>query len=108
MLTQRLPAEVTSFLRTYIQSVEQIEILALMQRAATRHWTARDVERVLRSSEASISCRLVEFARVGVLQRTDEPAEAYSYGPKDPTVDAAAARTLELYRTRPVRVIETI
>ncbi len=47
-----------AFLREHIQSVEQIEILALMRNTPDRGWTAHALDEILRSNEQSIARRL--------------------------------------------------
>ena len=103
-----LSPAVKRFIRENIQSVEQIEILALMRNASAREWTAHSLDQTLRSSEQSISRRLADFARAGLLVETEGTAKTYRYQPRDSALDAAAAETLQAYRTRSVLVIETI
>ena len=108
MASNGLPPAVKSFIREHIQSVEQIEILSLMRTTPARDWTASSLDQTLRSSEQSIARRLADFTRAGLLVESDHAAKMFRYQPRDAALDAAAAETLQAYRTRPVLVIETI
>jgi hypothetical protein len=108
MSSEGLSDAVKGFIREHIESVEQIEILALVRGAPEREWTAGAVEGVLRGSEQSIGHRLAQFARAGILAKVAEGDEAYRYEPKTAALDSAAAATVEAYRVRPVLLIESI
>jgi len=77
MSNEGLSPAVKQFLREHIQSVQQIEILALMHGARGRDWTARALDETLRSSEQSIARRLAEFTRGGLLMESGEAEKAY-------------------------------
>jgi hypothetical protein len=108
MSSDGLSAAVKGFIREHIQSVEQIEILALMRNAPGREWTARALDQTLRSSEQSIARRLAEFARAGLLTESGDVEKTYRYQPRDSAREAMAAEAVQAYRARPVLVIETI
>lgn len=104
--TEGISPEVTQFLRTYIQSVEQLEVLALLHRDPKREWTVRMVYDVILSNETSLANRLAEFTERGILVST--PSSTYRYDPKTAELHFAVELTLKTYQTHHVRVIETI
>ena len=108
MSSEGLSAAVKGFIREHIQSVEQIEILALVLSAPGREWTARAIDQSLRSSEQSIARRLANFAGGGLLVESGDAEKTYRYKPRDAALEAAAAETVHAYKARPVLVIETI
>lgn len=108
MSNEGLSPAVKQFLREHIQSVQQIEILALIHGAQGRDWTARALDQTLRSSEQSIARRLAEFTRGGLLMESGEAEKTYRYQPRDSALETAAAEAVQAYRVRPVLVIEAI
>jgi hypothetical protein len=108
MSSERLSAPVRTFLREHIHSVAQLDILALLSAAPEKEWTARAIDRVLRSHEQWVVQRLNEFTQAGILEVIAEGGGAWRYRPKDQALEAAVAESIREYRTRPVLVIETI
>lgn len=103
-----LTPAVKGFLRSHIQSVAQIEILALVCAEPAREWTARAIDAALRSNEEFIADRLATFARAGLLSAVGGAPATYRFHPRDSTLEAGAVETVAAYRERPVLVIETI
>ncbi|MES2465889.1 MAG: hypothetical protein V4675_01195 [Verrucomicrobiota bacterium] len=108
MATEELSTRVRDFLRAYIHSVAQIDILTIMCRAPASYWTARAVDEVLCHDEGEISRRLVEFARAGIIIGNGESPPAYQCQNFETPLGAALRETVDAYVTRPVKVIETI
>jgi hypothetical protein len=100
--------ELKRFIRQYIQSVEQLEILLLLRSQSSRPWTAKKVFDVIRSSERSAAMRLADFARDGFLLADPEDPDAYRYQPKTVELDRLVEATAAVYQSRRVLVIETI
>ena len=103
-----LSIEVKQFLRAHIQSLEQLEILALMRPDPERQWTAKAIYEVILSNERSIERRLQVFATAGLLTVTGDAPSLYRYAPRDASLDRAAQATLQAYKDRRVMVTETI
>lgn len=96
------------FLRRYIDSVEQLEILLLI-RASGRSWTAGEMTRELSTSIESATSRLESLSRSGLLAVTDaESAQSYSYHPADDRVRRSVDEVADLYPRRRVAVIAFI
>ena len=108
MSIQGLSTEVKQFLRTHIQSLEQLEILALMRPEPDRAWTAKSVFDIILSSERSIERRLRAFTEMGLLATIAEAPQAYRYAPRTAELDSIVAETLQAYKLRRVMVTETI
>jgi hypothetical protein len=103
-----LPDEAKTFLRTYIQSLEQMEILALLAGTPERAFTGAAIYEAILSNERSILARLNQFVAQGLVVTTPEPAQTFRYAPRSADLDQAARATLSAYKDRRVLVIETI
>jgi hypothetical protein len=103
-----LPTEAKQFLRTHIQSLEQLEILSLMVAHRDREWTARAIYEAILSNEKSIGARLVHFEISGLVVCSASTPAAYRYEPRTPELEAGARATLQAFRDRRVLVTETI
>lgn len=96
---------IEQFIRTHIQSVEQLEVLLLLHAERNREWTAHAVFQRIQSNEKSIKQRLESFAEQGLAIAN---GEHYRYASSKSEVDQTVAELAAAYRTRRVAVIETI
>ena len=103
-----LSTEAKLFLRTHIQSLEQLEILAVMRGQREREWSVKAIYEAILSNEKSIVARLAQFESIGLVSATRDHPPAYRYAPSDAALDSAVDATLQAYRERRVMVIETI
>jgi len=103
-----ISTQVREFLRQYIQSVEQLEILLLLAGTPNREWTLGAVYEVIRSSERSVATRLDEFTEKGFLACTPGPPATYRYTPKNEMLRSGVTETAKVYQERRVRVVEAI
>lgn len=108
MARPQLPTSVSAFIRDHIQSVTQIEILSLVQTMPQREWTVHAIDQTLRSNEQYVMAQLAAFADAGLFAKVDGSNLAYRYAPRTKALAAAAADTVQAYRTTPVLVIEAI
>jgi hypothetical protein len=103
-----LPAEALQFLRAHIQSLEQLEILAVMRAQSDREWSPTAIYETILSNERSIAARLAQFVSNGLVVISATEPFTYRYWPRTPELDAAVRTTLQAYRERRVLVTETI
>jgi hypothetical protein len=103
-----LPPAVKQLLSQYIRSVEQLEVLLLVQSQPNRAWTAGEVYDVIRSSKASVEERLKAFTSFGFLVEEPGPPARFRYAPKDAELRTAVEATASVYQTWRIRVIEAI
>jgi hypothetical protein len=108
MSNDALSAPVKELLARHIQSVEQLEILLLLQSQPQRTWTADEVYEVIRSSQSSIAARLQTFSAAGFLQEVKGPPPTYRFAPRHENLRSAVEQTASAYQTWRVRVIEAI
>lgn len=108
MSSTGLSDRVTRFIGEHIDSVEQLEVLLLLRRAAGQEWTADDVARELRIAAASAGGRLEDLERRGILARSDGKAGAFRYSPQKGEVDDSVGDLAAAYAERRVTVINLI
>ena len=108
MSSEGLSSEVKQFLRTHIQSLEQLEILAVIRPEPERDWTAKLIYDAILSNENSIEGRLKQFMANGLLEETGNTPLRYRYAPASGELDRAVQQTLQAYKQRRVLVTETI
>ncbi|HYC33835.1 MAG TPA: hypothetical protein VEB59_16210 [Gemmatimonadales bacterium] len=101
-----LPDAVHRFLYHNIDSVEQLEVLLLLRRAADRGWTAEEVARELYSHPSSVLHRMSSLAGRGLLREL-EPA-CFRYAPRSAELHDTVRAVAEAYRERRVAVITLI
>lgn len=97
--------DVRQFIRQHLASVWALELLLLMKRDATRVWTAFDLERELRASEALVTESLRALVRAGIVQGD---GGAWRYAPMAPDLTELCARLEAAYRDSPVAIINLI
>ena len=103
-----LSPSVRAFLHDHIQSIEQLEILQVLQREPQDVWTSEGLFDVIRSNAASIESRLRQFVQGGLVEEVEPASGRFRYHPKSDEIASALVETLEAYRLRSVLVIETI
>lgn len=101
-----LPDDVYRFLYHNIDSVEQLEVLLLLNQSPERGWTAEEIARALYSHPSSILHRLTSLAGRGLLREL-EPA-CFQYAPRSTELHDTVSRVAETYRERRVAVITLI
>jgi Fe2+ or Zn2+ uptake regulation protein len=104
--SSQLPPSSHAFISRYIRSVEQLEILLLFGREPTARLSAAQVYDAILSTPQSVERWLDELARAGLLEKVTEPAGFRCCSDEKLLPEIAALANL--YRTKPVRVIETI
>jgi hypothetical protein len=107
-MAEQLPSVVRELLARHIRSVEQLEVLLLLQGEPNRSWSAADVYAVIRSSESSIAQRLNVFTKEGFLAEEKGPPPSYRFAPRSGDLQAAVEATAAAYRTWRIRVVEAI
>jgi DNA-binding IclR family transcriptional regulator len=99
----RLSPNVERFLSSYIETVDQLEILLLLHADAARLWSAGEIGVRMRRPEASTRARLELMCRQGHVERDDDRFR-YSPGAHDADVESVE----QSFATRRAAVIEAI
>ena len=100
MPREDLPKNVRRLVQRYIDSVQQVELLALLQREPDRDWTANDISRTLHIPLASCEQWLARYAAEGLVDRNADGVRHATAGrhaqAADDLVDCWARRRLAL------------
>ena len=108
MSVKALPDDVARFLSQHIDSVEQLEVLLLLHRAAESSWTAEMVAAALYTQPISAGRRLASLCEHGLLEQVGDDPPAYRYV-ADPVERRELISTLaDTYRERRVAVVTAI
>lgn len=105
MANDELPREVSDFIISFIDSVEQLNVLLLLQ-SGGRKWSVTEITAELRSTENSIDRRLGDLYDRQVLLPMNVPGE-HEFKVFD-HLRSPIALLQTVYRERPLRVIELI
>lgn len=105
MARKGFSATFRNFVRRYIDSVEQVEVLLILRANAARAWSIDEISAILRSSPHSIGARLSHLAALGLA--AGDPGEGYRYAASG-TDDAAVEELEREYGERRFSVIEMI
>jgi predicted transcriptional regulator len=104
-VADELPRAVTEFIRRYVSSVEQLEILLLLRGDPERAWTADEVARELATQSESAFRRLDQLAAARLLVTSDG---TYRYEPDSRVLAEDVEQVADTYARRRHRVITAI
>lgn len=104
-MENELPAPLRDFIARHIASVEELEVLLLLQEDDTRSWTADEINARLRSQEASIAKWLEALVTLGLAHGMDGH---YRFAPEKEELARHVRELAEAYRERRIKVIEFI
>jgi hypothetical protein len=108
-MTGSLSTAVAAFVRNSLSSVEELELLLLIQGSHERTWTAEAIAKELGSTTESIASRLIRFITLGiVLPSGTEGQAAFRYSPKDAMFDGLLHEVALAYRQRRIAMIALI
>lgn len=94
------------FIREQLRSVWALELLLLMRRKSDRNWSVDELVTELRASSPLVTDNLAAFERGGLVVRDEN--DRYSFSPASPVLRSLCDELDEVYRERPVTVINTI
>jgi hypothetical protein len=100
--------EIKAFIAKYLNSVEQLEVLLLLQRSAPKEWSGAELSKALYISPEASADRLLYFLDHKFLVVRETPEPLYRYQPASGDLDRIARDLARLYEERRVRVINLI
>jgi hypothetical protein len=100
-----IPQEVRDFISAHIASVEQLEVLLLLRREASRSWTGAEVARELRLNAESTTARLEDLHARGLIEH--EGSGSYRFS-RDGSVIRVVGELARSYADARVSVINLI
>ncbi|MEW6612666.1 MAG: hypothetical protein ACOY5C_09520 [Pseudomonadota bacterium] len=108
MTYEDIPQEIKDFIVKHINSVEQLEILLLLQGSPAREWSARDVAQELRSDTHSVAARMADLHARGFLHSQETPVPTYRFNPANAQEAQLVAKLASVYAQRRMAVINLI
>lgn len=103
-----ISTEVERFIATHIKSLEQLEILLLLNSDPKRAWSLDDVYEVIKSSESSVRDRLDELASAGLIEIEHGPPREYRFAPKEEGATLVIDDLAAAYKERRVKIVQII
>lgn len=101
MADEGITEEAKHFIRTTINSVDQMEVLLFMMSNAEREWSAAEVGARTRLSMEVVAEKLRELAKASLLSVLPGEPTAYRYAPSSSALAAEVAENLnQAYRER--------
>jgi len=101
-----LTDDLKHFILENIDSIERLEVLILLHRDSSRHWTAEAVNQELRSNIKWVQSHLEVLTKLNILQCEDKIN--YFYKPQTTELESLCSRLIQLYKERRVMVINFI
>ena len=103
-----LSEKLRNFIFQYIDSVEIIEVLALLYAQRNDWKNAIQVSQELRSNQSSIQSRLQTLQAIGLVEECPDNPGHFCYRPRSPELDEIAIQLLEEYKKRRHKVMELV
>jgi len=100
--------EVLLFISNHIRSVEQLELLNLMQDTAPRAWNAAEIAKQLYISPEAAQSRLEEFHAKQMLRKDAVSDAAYYFAPATSDTARLISQVLREYKEKRVAIINAI
>jgi DNA-binding IclR family transcriptional regulator len=101
-----IEGELLDFVRTSFRSVWTLELLLLMWRSRSAQWSAGELVRELRASDAIVSEGLASLQAAGLV--SPEADGTFRYAPASPRLDLCVQQLAQVYRDRPTAVTRAI
>lgn len=103
-----LPEDLRDLLREHIESIDQLEALALLRREAPRAWSADDVAATLRLPAPAASAALQHLCTAGLVALATPGAAEFSYRPLSAELRERVERLLQLYGVERAAVLRVL
>jgi hypothetical protein len=106
MSNDQIPENIRRFIFACIDSVEQLEVLAMLHDQPDKDWTYLALSQELRSTESSVEKRVRDL----VDRRVIHPiaSGSFRFNPRSEEVRQVVHDLVGVYRLRPYRVMELI
>lgn len=107
-MENELSEEIRSFIKQYITSLEQLEILLLLSKEPERSWTVQQVFNITQSNLTSIAERLKNLALAGFLVMEDKSVAIFRFQPNSAEIAGHVAALQRAYAASKYKVVEAI
>lgn len=107
-MENELSEQLKLFIREYVRSLEELEVLLITSNEPDRLWTAEEVFKMTQSNITSVSGRLKSLADFGLLIENHASGRTYRYSPKSPELAQKTDELKRIYSQSKYKVIEAI
>lgn len=105
MTAHSLPARVADFICEHIHSIEQLEVVLLLQGNVGQSWTAPEVAASLQIAESNAASALGHLIDRGLVQRVDPLGSSFRYAPATSAIAQSLDGLVEVYATARLEVV---
>jgi len=106
MSNDQIPENIRQFIFACIDSVEQLEVLAMLHDQPEKDWTYLGLSQELRSTESSVEKRVRDLVDRRVIHPIS--TDSFRFNPRSEEVRQVVHDLVGVYRLRPYRVMELI
>lgn len=104
-----IPEPIVRFVQSYLSSIEEMELLALMQSRPGFAWSVEGLARELGSTKESITGRLTGFIALRIVEmRLEGTGQVFVYTPADPDLATLLRDVVQTYRERRIAMTTLI
>ncbi|HEY7314332.1 MAG TPA: hypothetical protein VH643_33585 [Gemmataceae bacterium] len=104
-----IPDDVKQFVEANIDSVDQLEILRVLGEDPAKEWSAATLVQQVQTQAHSIEAHLAALQTRGLLVTMPRGTNLFCrYGPRTPELEDMVDRLLQVYRERPVTMINFV
>jgi hypothetical protein len=103
-----LPADVLQFARSYIRTIEELDVFIVCVDHRDRWWDAAEIARRVVISESGASRALDHFAKANLLDLRISDAIHYRFYPGSEDLAHRAAAFIAAYHRNPVELVKFI
>jgi hypothetical protein len=103
-----VPEDLQELLRQHLESIDQLEVLALLREQAPRVWNAEEVARRLSLPAPAARAALQQLSGSGLLAVSALDAAEFSYRPLSGELRERTERLLQLYATERAAVMRVL
>ena len=103
-----LSEELRRFIKQYITSLEQLEILLLLCKSPDRSWTIEEVFKVTQTNPTSVAERLKSLASAGFVTAEGISNSCFRFHPSSAEVAQRISELQRAYTSSKYRIVEII
>lgn len=97
---RQLQPRIEQFIYSYIDSLEQLEVLLLLFQSPQRSWSVSDVYDAIKSNRASISRRLENLVQLGLVVATEDAQSCFRFQVSNPEIAQTIQELSDAYTQR--------
>jgi hypothetical protein len=96
------------FVADHIRSIEQLEVLLLLNGSPDRAWSPADVYRSVLTNERSVQQTLDYLCERHLVERHSTSPSTYQFAPPSESTKAILTELTRLYKERPVTFVQLL